>query len=344
VVWNYSGTRLEKITNGTPNKGPIPGDVLSYDGPTSYGHTSVVSAANIDGNGNGSITIIEQNYSPNGSRTHNVSNWYVQSSEGVSGWLHDGQTGGACSAPTLNSPSDGQVLSSRTVTFSWQGLSGCAFNGYTFRIKNVSNMDSGGTTIIDTGEGSTQRTETITGWDNQDLYWGVRAANAPNGASWAIRRFRIEPGSGGILWAANYYDDHTRWWDNNNSSDWRCSETLDGQALDKNYGSGAPCGGIFGDIWVGDYSARITFGPANYVFRIEHDDGLKVWLDNQNIADRGESGSSYICPARYISGDKDLRVMLREDWGDAKVKVTWTTDARVCNPPAHTHFLPMLIR
>ncbi len=72
-------------------------------------------------------------------------------------------------------------------------MSGCTFNGYTFRVKNVSNMDSGGTTIIDTGEGGTQRTETINGWDNQDLYWGVKAANAPNGSNWAVRRFRISP-------------------------------------------------------------------------------------------------------------------------------------------------------
>ncbi|MBI3979295.1 MAG: fibronectin type III domain-containing protein [Chloroflexi bacterium] len=28
---------------------------------------------------------------------------------------------------------------------------------------------------------------------DQDLYWGVRAANAPDGASWAVRRLRIVP-------------------------------------------------------------------------------------------------------------------------------------------------------
>ena len=54
-------------------------------------------------------------------------------------------------------------------------------------------MDSGGTTLIDTGEAGTQRTETINGWDNRDLYWGVRAANAPAGADWSVRRFRIQP-------------------------------------------------------------------------------------------------------------------------------------------------------
>jgi hypothetical protein len=101
-----------------------------------------------------------------------------------------------CPAPTLTEPADGAVLSSRTITFRWNTVSGCKFDGYTFRIKNVPTMDSGGTTIRDTGEGGTQRTETIDDWDNTDLYWGVKAANASAGANWAVRRFRYVPRSG----------------------------------------------------------------------------------------------------------------------------------------------------
>jgi hypothetical protein len=86
-----------------------------------------------------------------------------------------------------------------------------------------------------------------------------------------------------------------------------------------------------GDTWIGDYSATINFPSGNYAFWVEHDDGLKVWLNGQNIADRGGSGSTWICPARYLSGDNNLRVMLREDGGDAKVKLSWTTDTSGCN-------------
>jgi hypothetical protein len=106
------------------------------------------------------------------------------------------QIGTACPAPNLIEPADGAVLSSRTITFRWNAVSGCEFDGYTFRIKNVPTMDSGGTTIRDTGEGGTQRTETMDGWDNTDLYWGVKAANASAGASWAVQRFRHVPRSG----------------------------------------------------------------------------------------------------------------------------------------------------
>ena len=131
-------------------------------------------------------------------------------------------------------------------------------------------------------------------------------------------------------WTANYYDTVDRWWDTNNSGNYKCSETINGPTLDKNYGSSAPCGGMDGDTWVGDYTAKINFPSGNYVFRVEHDDGLKLWVNNQNIADRSSSGADWMCPARSLSGDTNLRVMLREDGGDAKVKVSWSTDTSVC--------------
>jgi len=196
VVWNYPNDNLEKVTNGTSGKGPNAGDVLSYGASDpNGGHTSIVSASSIDSNGNGSITVVEQNASAGGTRTHTVSNWTVQASMAVSGWLHIPSGSGSCQAPSLIEPANDAVLSSNTITFRWNAISGCTFNGYTFRVCTSSNMDDLGNCFIDTGEGGTQRTETINGHDNQDLFWGVKAANAPNGASWAVRHFRIQPGA-----------------------------------------------------------------------------------------------------------------------------------------------------
>lgn len=114
---------------------------------------------------------------------------------GVYSWFL-AEDGNACAGPALKSPADGYLHTSsdRTITFGWNALGGCPFSGYTFRVKDTSDMDGGGATIIDTGEGGTSRTETFSPqWDNQELYWGVRAANAPGGASWSIRRYRISP-------------------------------------------------------------------------------------------------------------------------------------------------------
>jgi murein DD-endopeptidase MepM/ murein hydrolase activator NlpD len=103
--------------------------------------------------------------------------------------------GRGCDAPVLQAPSNGHVeRDGRTITFRWDNVD-CTHDGFTFRVKTVPMMDSGGETVVDTGEGGTQRTETFDSrWDNRDLYWSVKAANAPGGADWApARTFRIEP-------------------------------------------------------------------------------------------------------------------------------------------------------
>ncbi|MBN1136492.1 MAG: pre-peptidase C-terminal domain-containing protein [Anaerolineae bacterium] len=97
-----------------------------------------------------------------------------------------------CPAPSLIEPADGATVSGRTLTFRWNPLSGCTYNGYSFRVCTSADMDDPAACFIDAGEGSAQRTETIDGRDNQDLYWGVKAANAA-GAAWAVRRLRIQP-------------------------------------------------------------------------------------------------------------------------------------------------------
>jgi len=88
VVWNYSGSLLKKITNGTAGLAPHPDDVMSYGATSTYGHTSVVSASNVNASGNGSITIIEENAAASGSTALTVTNWSVIGDAGaVSGWL-----------------------------------------------------------------------------------------------------------------------------------------------------------------------------------------------------------------------------------------------------------------
>lgn len=143
-------------------------------------------------------------------------------------------------------------------------------------------------------------------------------------------------GSGGGTgnWRAEYYDTIDRWWDNNNGNNHKCGEDITGPFLDKNYGTSGPCG-MDGETWIGDYSATINFTAGNYVFLIDHDDGAKLWLNGSNIADYGGSGSTTpVCPARYLNGNATLRAMLREDGGDARIKVSWTTDTSACIPAA----------
>ena len=137
--------------------------------------------------------------------THRV-DFFEYSWDWLPGWAISANGGtGACAPPVRISPSDGYVSNSPNITFDWQAVSGCQFDGYTFRIKTVNTMDYGGDTYIDTGTGSTSHQLNIDenrfskegngiNWHNRDLYWGVRPANcSPNcDSSWSIGRFRIE--------------------------------------------------------------------------------------------------------------------------------------------------------
>jgi len=89
--YNPNGPQLVVVANGTAGAVPQPGDVVSVgrtreDG---FGHTAVVTANAVDEQGNGTITLIQQNGSTgnDGWATYAVDNWIV--SDGVTGWLHD---------------------------------------------------------------------------------------------------------------------------------------------------------------------------------------------------------------------------------------------------------------
>ncbi len=116
VVWNYTpkdsdDVTLVKISNGTAGKPPQAGDILSYGTTSTYGHTSLVTGSNVDGSGNGTITIIEQNVSnpSNGMETLKVTNWTVTSWMVITGWLH-----GNNPAPTLSSITPTNIMQGST--------------------------------------------------------------------------------------------------------------------------------------------------------------------------------------------------------------------------------------
>jgi hypothetical protein len=85
IVDNYSssdGGELVKIANGTAGQVPQPGDVIELPAED---HTAVVSAESVNLDGDGSITVIQQNAGRSGWGTYPVSEWNVA---GVSDWLH----------------------------------------------------------------------------------------------------------------------------------------------------------------------------------------------------------------------------------------------------------------
>ncbi len=147
VVWNYPGTALIKISNGTIGRVPQPNDVLSYGSTSTWGHTSVVTSSTVDASGNGTINIIEENASTSGASTLSVTSWVVAGNAGsVSGWLHDPITdpvvtisgnagiGGALISGTggLSTTADSHGNYVLTVPYAWSGTVTPSASGYTF--------------------------------------------------------------------------------------------------------------------------------------------------------------------------------------------------------------------
>ena len=95
VVKNYStayGGNLVKVANGTVGTAPVPGDIVSFTTPKNpYGHVVVITASTVDGNGNGSVTMLSQNDTLTGWRTLPVVSWRLQGFGSLTpyGWLHD---------------------------------------------------------------------------------------------------------------------------------------------------------------------------------------------------------------------------------------------------------------
>ncbi|HEX9012735.1 MAG TPA: CHAP domain-containing protein, partial [Anaerolineaceae bacterium] len=89
IVFNYTGSAFVKVNNGTRGTAPVPGDVLSYGATSTWGHTSVVIASTVNSYGNGSITVMEQNWTYSGRTVLNVVNWVVYGDAGwIYAWLH----------------------------------------------------------------------------------------------------------------------------------------------------------------------------------------------------------------------------------------------------------------
>lgn len=88
VPQQYINSLFERIPNGTPNKAPLPGDVISFRS-TAYeeGHVAIVTSSNVDSNGSGTIWILEQNASKSGHQSVSVSSWQVGLL--AINWLHE---------------------------------------------------------------------------------------------------------------------------------------------------------------------------------------------------------------------------------------------------------------
>ncbi len=146
VASNYSHAYPNALThyfnNGTPGLVPEPGDVLSF----TWNHTAVVTNSQVGSDGKGSITIIQENVSPDGWGSLSVNNWKVY---GVKDWVH------YISAPEPTLPPMPQSVhiigrTTTSISLAWTAATG---SGVTYTVfRNGSQVGTtSATTYTDTG-------------------------------------------------------------------------------------------------------------------------------------------------------------------------------------------------
>ncbi len=388
VVWNYSGNQLIKIANGTAGIAPEPGDVISYGATSTFGHTSIVSASNVDANGNGTITIIDQNNSSNGTQTHTVSNWNVLSTIDVTGWLHEPYS---LNPPTLFSPSQGRTLTSRSVHFTWENPNATNQSGYTFRLSVNSNPDTQ-PWLMDTVLGNEYSSYDYSFNADGTYYWHMRTWNTSNQASsWVTRSFVINTSGGGgnnppagFTWCADE-DGHcnfsgtadvvygavnsftspssfTNGTDCNNGTfgdpisgtqkacyykltspppssnlhvEYFNDKTLGSQCYDgyenstyvfKNWGTGSPAIGCNSDNFSARFTGTYNFPGGSYSFHCQHDDGCRIYIDDQLMLDAwwdsSFTGNDWSGP--LISGPHVVKIEFYDSGGAARLEAFWS--------------------
>jgi hypothetical protein len=73
------------VANGTPGQAPEPGDVISLSTTSLFsdtGHTQVVTGSNVDANGNGTVSVVQQNASSTGTAAYTPRSWVLPSMYG----------------------------------------------------------------------------------------------------------------------------------------------------------------------------------------------------------------------------------------------------------------------
>ena len=317
---------------------------------STYGHVAYVESVD------GSNFVVSEMWYPNGCDNVccRVCTWRTyHSGTGVDFIYRPGTT---CSAPSLNSPGDGYVHTStdRTITFSWSPPSNCTPDGYTFRVKTVPDMDSGGTTIFDEGQGGTQVTKQFgSQWDNTDLYWSVRACKpcTPfNPGPWApSRRFRIEPGQETHRECSNSQcvtvagpgsdqcssdadcgpppgDWYVEYFPNTNLTDLCATGSHSGTFVFRDWQEDQPSGNCPPDNWSARFRRRVHFQTGSYTFALGSDDWARILVEfppNEVVVNNWQGAGQHY-ESRYINeGDYWVTVEFADTLGHAKLAAWW---------------------
>lgn len=97
------------------------------------------------------------------------------------------------------------------------------------------------------------------------------------------------------------------------------------RSIDFNWGSGAPASNLPADRFSARWTRSASFDGGTYRFHLTVDDGVRLWVDGQLVADDWREGSvrEITRDVSLAAGSHSLRVEFLELTGQARIHVWW---------------------
>jgi PKD repeat protein len=105
--------------------------------------------------------------------------------------------------------------------------------------------------------------------------------------------------------------------------------------IDHDWGSASPASGVPADNFSARWTRKVDFECGTYLFRVQVDDGVRLWVDDALLIDSWRDGSSRQLEAeRQISEGKHwVKVECYEHTGAAQIEVSWRQKEEPANQP-----------
>jgi hypothetical protein len=116
------------------------------------------------------------------------------------------------------------------------------------------------------------------------------------------------------------------------------------RVLDLNWGEGPPASGMPDDQFSARWTRTVTLEEGAYRFFARSDDGVRLWLDDDQVIDHWVDGGAedYAGDALVSSGEHTVRVEYYENGGLAVIRVWWERVAATPTPTATSTETPTL--
>ena len=98
--------------------------------------------------------------------------------------------------------------------------------------------------------------------------------------------------------------------------------------VNHNWGTGSPDPVVAADNFSAVWTRQVTFEEDLYVFNVDVDDAVRLWVDGDLLIDNWMDGTRSLRAERKFSSKRkrEVRVEYYEHYGNARVRLTWRRD------------------